>query len=93
MGSTDYDEIEQIESGNIAFDFRGYLFKVLNLWKFVLISIGVALVIAYFINVRKQSVYKLESLISVENDQNPSHSVSTKNGFPSDARVPSRHMS
>ena len=74
-------DYEQGDSGNISFDFRGYLFKVINLWKFVLLCIGAAMVIAYFINVRKQNVYKLSSLISIENDQNPFFTANTSISF------------
>ncbi|HLW31874.1 MAG TPA: hypothetical protein VKX40_06410, partial [Aequorivita sp.] len=81
MAEYDYDEVEQGEGGSINFDFKGYLFKVLNLWKFVLACIGVALIIAYLINVRKQNVYKLDSLISVENDQNPFFTANTSISF------------
>ncbi len=75
------DDIEDADSGHIGFDFRGYLFKILNLWKFVLICVGSALIIAYFINVRKQNVYKLDSLISVDNDQNPFFTANTSISF------------
>ena len=77
----DYEDLDDIESQSISFDFRGYLFKVLNLWKFVLACIGVAMLIAYFINVRKQNVYKLDSLISVDNDQNPFFTANTSISF------------
>ena len=73
--------LEDQESQSISFDFRGYLFKVLNLWKFVLLCIGAAMLIAYFINVRKQNVYKLDSLISVDNDQNPFFTANTSISF------------
>ena len=81
MAYNEFDDIENVESGRITFDFKGYLFKILNLWKFVLICIGTALIIAYLINVRKESVYKLESLISVENDQNPFFTANTSISF------------
>ena len=42
MSNQDY--LDNEETGRVSFDFRGYLFKVLNLWKFVLISIGFAMV-------------------------------------------------
>ena len=70
MDYKDFEDTDLNSSQGIVFDFRGFLFKILNLWKFVLVCIGVALTIAYFINVRKQSIYKLDSLISIENDQN-----------------------
>ena len=61
MAYNEFDDIENVESNHITFDFKGYLFKVLNLWKFVFLCIGTALIIAYLVNVRKQNVYKLES--------------------------------
>lgn len=79
--SREFDEIENHESGRISFDFRGFLFKALNLWKFVLLCVGVALIIAYLINVRKQNIYRLDSLISIENDQNPFFTANTSISF------------
>lgn len=81
MSNQEHYDIESHESSSITFDFRGYLFKVLNLWKFVVACIGIALVIAYLINVRKQNVYRLESLVSVENDQNPFFTANTSISF------------
>src|SRR5690606_31301571 len=74
-------DLDYSEPRGTYFDFRGYLFKVLNLWKFVLLSIAFALVVAYLINVRKQNVYKLDSLISVESDQNPFFTANTSISF------------
>ena len=73
-------DFEPGEGGVISFDFKGYLFKVLNLWKFVLICIAFSLIVAYLINVRKQNVYRLKSLISVESDQNPFFTANTPKG-------------
>ena len=58
LRNQEFDEVDT--GGNISFDFRGFLFKALNLWKLVLICIGFALVIAYLVNVRKQNVYLLD---------------------------------
>ena len=81
MSNQENFEIESGESQNITFDFRGFLFKALNLWKMVLLCIGSALIIAYFINIRKPNVYQLDSLISVENDQNPFFTANTSISF------------
>ena len=81
MAYNEFDDMEGLESNHVAFDFKGFLFKVINLWKFVLLCIGAALIIAYLINVRKQDVYKLDSLISVENDQNPFFTANTSISF------------
>src|SRR5690606_1454235 len=74
-------DIEYSQPRGTTFDFKGYLFKALNLWKLVLVSVGVALIIAYLINVRKQNVYKLNSLISVESEQNPFFTANTSISF------------
>ncbi|MEM1003333.1 MAG: sugar transporter, partial [Bacteroidota bacterium] len=78
--SDDFD-LKDDQNGRLTFDFRGYLFKVLNNWKLVLLSIATALSIAYFINLRKQNVYKLSSLISVESEQNPFFTANTSISF------------
>ena len=78
--SEDFDFAER-ESSALSFDFRGFLFKALNLWKLVFLCIGLALIGAYLINIRKQNIYRLESLISVENDQNPFFTANTSISF------------
>ena len=81
MDYKDFEDIESLESQRIGFDFKGFLFKALNLWKLVLLCVGVALIIAYFINVRKQNIYRLDSLITIENDQNPFFTANTSISF------------
>ena len=81
MDYKDYEDIETLESQRVGFDFKGFLFKALNLWKLVLLCVGVALIIAYFINVRKQNIYRLDSLITVNNDQNPFFTANTSISF------------
>src|SRR5210317_1920801 len=71
MAYNEFQDIEPSESKGMVFDFKGFLFKALNLWKLVVLSIGVALMVAYLINIRKENVYRLDSLISVESEQNP----------------------
>ena len=81
MAYNDMDDFENSESSPLSFDFKGFLFKVLNLWKLILLSIGIALCVAYFINVRKENIYKMDSLISVDNDQNPFFTANTSISF------------
>ena len=76
--SDDFLDNESHEPRGITFDFKGFLFKVLNLWKVVFVCVGLALIIAYFINVRKQNIYKMESLISIENEQNSFFTSTTR---------------
>jgi len=79
----DYKELQDdhLDAQRVSFDFRGFLFKALNLWKLVLLSIGLALIVAYFINVRKQNIYRLDSLITVESEQNPFFTANTSISF------------
>ncbi|HRV54744.1 MAG TPA: GNVR domain-containing protein, partial [Mangrovimonas sp.] len=79
--SDDFLDNESHEPKGITFDFKGFLFKILNLWKVVFVSVGLALIIAYFINVRKQNVYKMESLISIESEQNSFFTSTTSISF------------
>ena len=81
MNSREYDDIDLQDSQRVNFDFKGYLFKALSLWKIVFLSIGIALLIAYFINVRKESIYRLDSLITIDNDQNPFFTANTSISF------------
>ncbi len=82
MDYKDYDDIDKSESQQIiGFDFKGFLFKALDLWKLILLCIGVALIVAYFINIRKQNIYRLDSLITVNNDQNPFFTANTSISF------------
>ena len=81
MDNRDYDDIDGIDSQRVGFDFKGYLFKALHLWKLVLFCIGVALLVAYFINVRKENVYRLNSLITIDNDQSPFFTANTSISF------------
>ncbi|WP_458627297.1 hypothetical protein [Winogradskyella sp. PC D3.3] len=77
----DYEDIGEGDSQGVGFDFKGFLFKALNLWKLILLCIGAALLVAYFINVRKESIYRLDSLITIDNEQNPFFTANTSISF------------
>ena len=79
----DYNEFQQehIDFERSSFDFRGFLFNAINLWKYVVLFIVMALLVAYFINLRQQNVYRLDSLISIENEQNPFFTANTSISF------------
>jgi tyrosine-protein kinase Etk/Wzc len=63
------------------FDIKGFIFKVLGFWKMIILSLVIAFAIAYSTNIRKQNIYALDSLISVENDQNPFFTTNTSISF------------
>ncbi|MBZ9650697.1 polysaccharide biosynthesis tyrosine autokinase [Psychroflexus montanilacus] len=75
------DEDFEISESNAYFDFKGFLVKIFSYWYLFVISILIGLSIAYFINVRKQPIYQIESLITVKDDQNPFFTSNTSLTF------------
>ena len=63
------------------FDIKSFLFKVLNYWYLFVLALVIGLTVAYFKNARMQNVYSLDSLISIENDQNPFFTSNTSISF------------
>lgn len=60
-----------------SFDFKGFLLKILSYWKWFLISISIALTIAYQVNIRKEKIYSIETLISAKEETNSLFTSST----------------
>jgi len=60
-----------------SFDFKGFLTKILSYWKWFLLSVVIAFVIAYQVNIRKEKIYGIETLISVKEETNPLFTSST----------------
>jgi succinoglycan biosynthesis transport protein ExoP len=60
-----------------SFDFKGFLIKILSYWKWFIISIFISLMIAYQVNIRKEKIYGIETLISVKEETNPLFTSST----------------
>ncbi len=54
------EEFEFLEKQNI-FDFRAFLFRALSYWKLFVVCIGIGLIIAYQLNIRKQKSYRLST--------------------------------
>jgi len=80
MNQYEYD-IGENDPSRVGFDFKGFLYKILNFWKFIVLSILAALAIAYFVNDRKENIYRLDSLITIDNDQNPFFTANTSISF------------
>jgi capsular exopolysaccharide synthesis family protein len=57
--------------GHSGFDFKGFLIKIAGYWKWFLLSLLVTFTIAYEINIRKEKIYGMETLISVKEENNP----------------------
>lgn len=53
------------------FDFKGFLFKIASYWKWFVLSLTISFIIAYQVNVRKEKIYSMETLISVKEESNP----------------------
>jgi capsular exopolysaccharide synthesis family protein len=75
------DEDFEISESNAYFDFKGFIVKIFSYWYLFVISILIGLSIAYFINVRKQPIYQIESLITIKDDQNPFFTSNTSLTF------------
>jgi succinoglycan biosynthesis transport protein ExoP len=53
------------------FDFKGFLMKILSYWKWFLVSLIIAFTIAYQVNIRKEKIYGMQTLISIKEESNP----------------------
>lgn len=53
------------------FDFKGFLLKIGGYWKWFLLSLIIAFAIAYQVNIRKEKIYGMETLISIKEENNP----------------------
>lgn len=60
-----------------SFDFKGFLIKIISYWKWFLLSLTISFFIAYQINIRKEKIYSIETLISVKEETNPLFTSST----------------
>ncbi|SHG60467.1 polysaccharide biosynthesis tyrosine autokinase [Flavobacterium johnsoniae] len=54
-----------------SFDFKGFLLKILSYWKWFLASLLIAFTIAYQVNVRKEKIYGMQTMISIKEESNP----------------------
>ncbi|MRX67951.1 protein involved in gliding motility EpsB [Flavobacterium resistens] len=54
-----------------SFDFKGLLLKIISYWKWFLVSLIIAFTIAYQVNIRKEKIYGMQTLISIKEESNP----------------------
>ena len=66
-----------IFENQVSFDFKGFLIKIASYWKWFLLSLLITYTIAYQVNIRKEKVYSMETLISVKEESNPLFTSST----------------
>ena len=60
-----------IFENQVNFDFKGFLIKIGSYWKWFVLSLLITFTIAYQINIRKEKIYGVESLIAVKEESNP----------------------
>lgn len=53
------------------FDFKGFLIKIASYWKWFLVSLMISFAIAYQVNIRKEKIYAMQTLISIKEERNP----------------------
>jgi len=53
------------------YDFKGFIIKILSYWKWFAGSLIICMFIAYQVNIRKEKIYGMESLIAVREESNP----------------------
>ncbi|MEL1240083.1 polysaccharide biosynthesis tyrosine autokinase [Flavobacterium flavipallidum] len=70
-----------IFENQVSFDFKGLLIKILSYWKLFLLSLIIALTIAYQVNIRKEKIYEMATLISVKEESNPLFTSNTSLTF------------
>ncbi|RTZ06486.1 polysaccharide biosynthesis tyrosine autokinase [Flavobacterium bomense] len=60
-----------IFENQVSFDFKGFLMKIGSYWKWFLLSLIITFTIAYQVNIRKEKIYGMETLIAVKEESNP----------------------
>ncbi|MEN9907234.1 MAG: hypothetical protein RLZZ540_375 [Bacteroidota bacterium] len=70
-----------IFENQVSFDFKGLLIKILSYWKWFLVSLIIAFTIAYQVNIRKEKIYEMGTLISIKEESNPLFTSNTSLTF------------
>ncbi len=72
----DTKDFSFFESQN-TFDFKGFLIKIGSYWKLFILSLIVAFTIAYQVNIRKQKIYEINTVLSLKEENNPFFTANT----------------
>jgi succinoglycan biosynthesis transport protein ExoP len=70
-----------IFENQVSFDFKGFLIKISSYWRWFLISLAITLTIAYQVNIRKEKIYGMETMISIKEENNPLFTSNTSLTF------------
>lgn len=72
----DIKDFNVLETQN-SFDFKGFLAKLISYWKWFVLSLIITFTIAYQVNIRKEKIYGMETLIVVKDENNQLFSSNT----------------
>ena len=70
-----------IFENQVSFDFKGLLLKIVSYWKWFLVSLIIAFTIAYQVNIRKEKIYEMATLVSIKEENNPLFTSNTSLTF------------
>lgn len=72
----DIKDFNILETQN-NFDFKGFLSKLISYWKWFILCLILTFTIAYQVNIRKEKIYGMETLIVVKDENNQLFSSNT----------------
>jgi succinoglycan biosynthesis transport protein ExoP len=72
----DIKDFNILETQN-TFDFKGFLSKLISFWKWFILCLILTFTIAYQVNIRKEKIYGMETLVVVKDENNQLFSSST----------------
>ena len=72
----DIKDFNILETQN-SFDFKGFLSKLISYWKWFIVCLILTFTIAYQVNIRKEKIYGMETLIVVKDENNQLFSSNT----------------
>ncbi len=75
MNTLDYNSFEEIEAKEESFDFKKLFQKILDNWAFLLLSLTVAVIIAFFLNRYTTPIYVVETAVLIKAPKEASTSV------------------
>lgn len=72
----DIKDFTILETQN-SFDFKGFLAKLISYWKWFVLCLIITFTVAYQVNIRKEKIYGMETLIVVKDENNQLFSSNT----------------
>lgn len=72
----DTNDFSFFESQN-TFDFKGFLIKIASYWKLFILSLIISFTIAYQVNIRKEKIYEINTVLSLKEENNPFFTANT----------------